>query len=73
MVTIHLSDLKLGISGAVRIRDVWNKQDLAPTSSSGSFTTAVPHHGSVFLVFMPDGSTWPLPFELAPWMRKPVQ
>ena len=60
----------------MRVRDVWNKRDLpsVPSASSGTFTTGVPHHGSVFLVLMPaDDTKWPLPFELAPWMRTPVR
>jgi len=32
----------------------------------------VPHHGSVFLVFMPAGSSWPLPFKRAAWMDAPA-
>jgi hypothetical protein len=73
-VTLQLADLGLNISGAVRVRDVWNKTDLpsVPSASTGSITAIVPHHGSVFLVLMPEGSKWPLPFELAPWMRKPA-
>jgi hypothetical protein len=30
----------------------------------------VPFHGSRFFVMMPAGSAWPLPFELAAWMRE---
>ena len=66
-VTISLDDLGLGIMGPVKVRDVWKKKDL-PTAT-GTFSATVPHHGSVFLVFMPPNSTWPLPFELAPWMK----
>ena len=69
-ITIQLEDLGLGITGPVKVRDVWKKRDL-PTATTGTFSTTVPHHGSVFLVFMPPTSTWPEPFELAPWMRVP--
>jgi hypothetical protein len=73
-VMVQLADLGLSISGTVRVRDVWNKTDLPSVSSAstGSITAVVPHHGSIFLVLMPEGSKWPLPFELAPWMRKPA-
>ena len=37
----------------------------------GRFSTTVPYHDGVLLVFMPVGSAWPLPFELAAWMRIP--
>ena len=56
-VTIQLSALSLGITGPVKVRDVWNKQDL-PLATTGAVTTSVPHHGSVFLVFMPPTSAW---------------
>jgi len=69
-ITIKLSDLNLGIQGKVKVRDVWNKVDLA--EASDTFTTVVPYHGSIFVIFMPVGSAWPLPFELAPWMRSPA-
>lgn len=66
-VTIELSKLNLGITGTVKVRDVWQKKDLGDVTDT--FTTNVNHHGSVFLILMPPHSKWPLPFELAPWMR----
>lgn len=76
-VTIHLQDLHLAGIGApgaaVRVRDVWNKKDLSKTTTTGTFTTTVPYHGSTFVIFMPgNDSKWPLPFKLAPWMDKPA-
>jgi len=68
-VTIELADLKLGIDGPVKVRDVWARADLP--NAVGSFTTTVPYHDGVFLVFMPVGSEWPLPFKLADWMKVP--
>jgi len=70
-VSFVLTALNLGFEGAVRVRDLWNHKDLSPLpSTSSSFSTHIPYHGSAFLVFMPgDDSEWPLPFELAPWMR----
>ena len=41
------------------------------TSQGGSFDASVPHHGSVFLVLLPEADTeWPEPFKLAPWMQQ---
>ena len=73
-VTFDLAELSLGLpsSAKVKVRDVWNKQFLPSLPGSGNFSTSVPHHGSVFLVFMPENSSWPLPFKLAPWMDKPA-
>ena len=71
-VTISIQDLGLGLSGDVKVRDVWAKKDLASVSATGTFTTSVPHHGSVFLIFMPPATKWPQPYELAPWMKAPV-
>lgn len=68
-VTIELAALKLGLSGPVKVRDVWAKKDLP--NAQTSFSTVVPYHDGIFLVFMPVGSAWPLPFELADWMRIP--
>ena len=61
--------LKLGLSGPVKVRDVWAKKDLP--NAQTSFSTVVPYHDGIFLVFMPVGSAWPLPFELADWMKIP--
>ena len=36
-VTIDIADLKLGISGAVKVRDVWNKKDLVRVNSNRPF------------------------------------
>jgi len=69
-VTVQLDQLSLGISGPVKVRDVWHKRDL-PTAAAGTISATVPHHGSVFLVIMPPSASWPLPFELAPWMKVP--
>jgi hypothetical protein len=72
-VTMALTALDLGISGAVKVRDVWNKKTLPSlTSSAASFTTTVPHHGCSFYIFMPETATWPVPFKLAPWMERPT-
>ena len=72
-VTMALTALDLGISGKVKIRDVWNKRTLPSVSSSAaSFSTSVPHHGCTFYVFMPETATWPTPFKLAPWMQAPA-
>lgn len=67
-VTIKLSDL--GIKGETKVRDVWQKKDLPSTSDS--ITTGVDHHGSQFFVLSPPVAEWPIPFELAPWMKDPV-
>jgi hypothetical protein len=70
-VTVPLVSLNLGFSGPIRVRDVWAHRDLPSLpSASLSLSTYVPYHGSAFLVIMPEGSEWPVPFELAPWMRK---
>ena len=66
-MTVSLLDLKLGITGPVRVRSVWDKKDLPNAASS--ISVSVPHHGCTFLIFMPVGSKWPLPFKLAPWMK----
>ena len=75
-VTVNLADLNLGIATpTIRVRDVWQRKflpDIVVGSSGGTFTTDVPHHGSVFLVFMPAGSSWPLPFKRAAWMDAPA-
>eukprot|EP00035_Acanthoeca_spectabilis_P011764 m.207172 g.207172 ORF g.207172 m.207172 type:complete len:428 (+) comp15442_c1_seq9:1282-2565(+) len=69
-VSINLQSLGLNFSGAVRVRDVWAHKDLPGLASTdATLSTHVPYHGSVFLVLMPADSEWPLPFELAPWMR----
>jgi hypothetical protein len=36
-VTIDIADLKLGISGSVKVRDVWNKKDLVRVNSNRPF------------------------------------
>jgi hypothetical protein len=74
-VSIELSTLNLGISGAVRVRDVWEKKDLdnLPSDASTFKISKLPYHGSAFVIFMPEDSKWPLPFELAPWMKTPLQ
>jgi hypothetical protein len=43
-VSVHLASLKLGFTGRVRVRDVWNHRDL-PTlpSTDAVFTTHVPY------------------------------
>lgn len=70
-VTVALSELELGITGSVKVRDVWQKQFLPHQTTT--FTTSVPHHGCTFYIFMPASDTeWPLPFKLAPWMDKPA-
>lgn len=72
-VTMALTALDLGISGKVKVRDVWNKKDLPSlASSAAAFSTTVPHHGCSFYIFMPETATWPVPFKLAPWMDKPA-
>jgi hypothetical protein len=72
-VTFKLSALGLGFSGAVKVRDVWNKKNLLGSfDADSSFTTMVPFHGSTFFVFMKPGSVWPEPFKLAPWLDKPA-
>ena len=71
-VAVKLSDLALGFEGSVRVRDVWNHADLAPLSTDGVYKATVPYHGSKFLILMPAGTEWPLPFSLAPWMQQPV-
>lgn len=73
-VTLKLADLKLGIKGPVKVRSLWDKKDLP--NALATIDVSVPHHGCTFLVFMPLGSKWPLPFELPAWMKKkppPVQ
>ena len=72
-VTIQLSDLGLGIgSGAVTVRDVWQKRDLPDALATGSFNTSVPHHGCTFFVFSkPGGAAWPPPFKVADWLVTP--
>lgn len=68
-VSFKVSALDLdGVSGEVRVRDVWGKRDLAPTSTDGYFSASVPHHDCLFLIFMAPASKWPVPFKLAPWM-----
>lgn len=73
-VTFNLRDLNLGLPSRkqVKVRDIWNKRFLPSIAGTGAFSASVPHHGSIFLVFMPENSTWPLPFKLAPWMDKPA-
>jgi hypothetical protein len=74
-VTIDLAKLNLDISGEVRVRDVWAKKDLPNMPSATStfkLSNPVPYHGSAFIIFMPAKSEWPLPFELAPWMKTSV-
>ena len=73
-MTIQLSELGLGISsGAVKVRDVWNKKDLPDATAAGSFNTTVPHHGCTFFVFSkPGGAAWPEPFKVADWLAKPL-
>ena len=66
-ITVALPDLN--ITGAVKVRDVWGKADLPMVKSGGSFTTSMGHHASSFVVFVPPSAKWPIPFELAPWMR----
>jgi hypothetical protein len=68
--TATFSLAALNISGAVSVRDVWAKKVLAPVAAGGSFTSTVGHHASQFVVFVGAGAKWPVPFELAPWMRK---
>lgn len=69
-VTFKLSDL--GLSGDLKIRDVWSRKDLGVVKD-GEVSLSIAHHGSQFLVFLPaDDTAWPLPFELAPWMDKPA-
>ena len=68
-VTIKLDDLGLGFSGPAKVRDVWGKKDLAV--ATGTLSATVPHHGSAFFVLMPPATSWPPPFELAPWMKIP--
>jgi len=67
-VTIDLADLN--ITGTTKVRDVWAKRDLP--DASGSVAAEVGYHGSVFLVFTPPGTDWPIPFKLAPWMDHPA-
>jgi hypothetical protein len=68
--TITLSDLGID-SGAVKMRDVWKKQNL-PDATAGSFNTTVPHHGCTFFVFSkPGGAVWPPPFKVADWLASP--
>lgn len=72
-VTMSLTLLDLGITGKVKVRDVWNKKTLPSLASSEArFTTSVPHHGCTFYVFMPETAKWPEPFKRAPWMDKPA-
>jgi hypothetical protein len=72
-IKIPLSALRLGLpAGAeVKVRDVWAKADLPNAKSDGALSADVPFHGSRFFVLMPAGDAkWPLPFELAAWMRQ---
>ena len=65
--------MRLGLpAGAeVKVRDVWAKADLPNANSDGTLSADVPFHGSRFFVLMPAGDAkWPLPFELAAWMRQ---
>ena len=72
--TIKFADLNLGFSsGAVKVRDVWNKKDLADALATGGFNTTVPHHGCTFYVFSkPGGLAWPEPFKVADWLARPA-
>ena len=57
----------------VNISHAWFKMaDYIRThrTAAGSFSTSVPHHGCTFYIFMSTESKWPLPFELAPWMKQ---
>ena len=46
--------------------------DLPSLTTDGAYNARVPYHGSKFLILMPATAEWPLPFELAPWMKQPV-
>eukprot|EP00756_Hemistasia_phaeocysticola_P064170 Hpha_TRINITY_DN7575_c0_g1::TRINITY_DN7575_c0_g1_i2::g.18874::m.18874/K07407/E3.2.1.22B, galA, rafA; alpha-galactosidase len=66
-VTISLDLNALNITGTVKVRDVWAKEDLP--DATGSLSTQVAHHGSQFFVFSPKAAEWPVPFSVAPWLR----
>jgi len=60
-IKIALSSLHLGLpaGASVKVRDVWAKADLPSAKSDGTLAVDVSFHGR-----------WPLPFELATWMRQ---
>ena len=61
-----------GITGKMKVRDVWNKEFLPMLEAGAMFKGHLPYKGSMFLVVMPaDDNGWPVPFELAPWMKVP--
>lgn len=67
-VTLNLQDL--GVTTEVGLRDIWGKRDLGTVS--GTLKTELEHHGSQFFVLVPAGKKWPIPFEVADWLKTPV-
>ena len=58
------------VNPAVTQEGAGGKTVAAGEGGGAPFTTTVPHHGSRFFVFVPEGAHWPDPFELAPWMKE---